>query len=77
MRTKRQVFAVLRVDEFLGPDAPIESRVAVNQVVESQEFAEREVERLTRLNGHKGCRYFWQATRWVERPEAEAEGPAE
>jgi len=69
MRQKNQVFAVLRVDEFQGADAPIETKVTVKQVVSSQEIAEREVERLTRLNGEKGCRYFWQATRFVELPE--------
>jgi hypothetical protein len=69
MRQKHQVFAVLRVDDFLSPDTPIETKVTVKQVVSSQENAEREVKRLTRLNGEKGCRYFWQATRFVELPE--------
>ena len=69
MRQKHQVFAVLRVDDFHGPEAPIETKVTVKQVVSSQKIAEREVERLTRLNSDKGCRYFWQATRFAELPE--------
>ena len=69
MRQKQQVFAVLRVDEFHDDDTPIENKVTVKQVVSSQEIAEREVERLTRVNADKRCRYFWQATRFVELPE--------
>ena len=66
MRQKRQVFAVIRVDEFQGLDAPIESKVTVTQIVSTEEIAEREVERLARVNADKGCRYYWQATRFVE-----------
>ena len=69
MRQKHQVFAVLRVDEFHDADTPIETKVTVKEIVGSQEIAEREVERLTQVNGDKRCRYFWQATRFVELPE--------
>jgi len=69
MRQKHQIFAVLRVDDFHGVDTPIKTKVTVKQVVSSQEIAEREVERLTLLNVEKGCRYFWQATRFVELSE--------
>jgi len=43
--------------------------VTVKEIVGTQEFAEGEVERLTRINGDKRCRYYWQATRWVDLPE--------
>ena len=69
MRKKHQVFAVLRVDDFQGADTPVETKVTVKQVVSTQQIAEREVERLRRLNAEKGCRYWWQATRLVELPE--------
>jgi hypothetical protein len=69
MRQKRQVFAVVRVDDFPRLDVPIESKVTVKQIVATREIAEREVARLTRINADKGCRYFWQTTRFVEIPE--------
>jgi hypothetical protein len=69
MRQKKQVFAILRFDDFHTADVRIENKITVKQIVSSQEIAEREVERLTRLNAEKGCRYWWQATRFVELPE--------
>jgi len=57
------------VDEFHDGDTPIEHKVTVKEIVGTQEFAEGEVERLTRINGDKRCRYYWQATRWVDLPE--------
>jgi hypothetical protein len=69
VREKYQVFAVLRVDEYYTSDTPIEQKVIVKEIVSTQEIAEREVERLTRINADKRCRYFWQVTRFVELPE--------
>lgn len=69
MRTKEQVFAIIRIDEFHGPETTIKNKVTVKQVVNTLEIAEREVERIMRLNVDKGCSYFWQATRFVELPE--------
>jgi hypothetical protein len=66
MRSKQQVFAVIRIDEFHEATTPIEHKVTVKEVVGTQELAEREVERLMRLNADKGCRYFWQATRFAD-----------
>ena len=67
MRKKQQVFAILRVDEFLGDmDIPIENKVTVKQIVSSRAVAEREVERLSRVNADKQCRYLWKPTRFVE-----------
>ena len=65
MRQKRQVFAVLRIDDFHSPDTPADVKITVKEVVDSQEVAQREVERLTRLNQGKDCRYYWQATRFI------------
>jgi hypothetical protein len=45
---------------------PFEDKVTVKQIVSTKDIAEREVERLTRINATKGCRYFWQTTRFVE-----------
>lgn len=44
-----------------GLPGPVD--VAVKEVVLSIDEAKREVERLNRLNGSKGCRYYWQSTR--------------
>ena len=65
MRNQEHVFAVIRVDEFHSADTPIEHRVTVKEIVESQAIAEREVERLMRVNADKRCRYYWQVTRFV------------
>ena len=60
---------MLRVDQFHDPRTPIEVKVTVKEVVSTREIAEREVERLTRLQAGKRCRYFWQTTRLVEIPD--------
>jgi len=65
MVTKKQVFAILRYDGFQNESTPIENRVTVTAVVNDQSTAHAEVERLNRLNGAKGVRYFWQTTRMV------------
>jgi hypothetical protein len=55
-----QVFAILRFDA----DAPeLELQVTVKEIVSTLELAEAEVARLNALNGSKGCRYVWRATR--------------
>lgn len=66
MRKKQQVFAVIRIDEFQGLNTALKDKVYVKEIVSTQEVAELEVERLTRINAGKGCRYFWQTTRFVE-----------
>ena len=58
-RMRDAVFAVVREE----PDAPPEARFTVKEIVWTQAEAEAEVARLTALNGSKGCRYTWQATR--------------
>ena len=65
-REVRQVFAILRYDEFQDPGTPIENRVTVTRVVQDEARARSEVRRLNTLNGAKGCRYFCQATRLAE-----------
>ena len=67
MKKKTQVFAIVRDDDFQDIEVPIENRVTVTQVVADLDVARDEVERLNKLNGVKGCRYFWQTTRLVER----------
>lgn len=74
MRAKIQVYAVVRIDEYLsGADA-----ITVKEILPTLEQAEREVERLNRLNRDKGSYYFWQATRYFpegnELKEAGADG---
>ena len=72
MRHKQQVFAVLRIDEFSDFGTPMENKVTVQQIVSDRKVAELEVERLSRLNGDAGCRYCWQATRYIEAGETSA-----
>ncbi len=61
-------FAVLRFDNFLLPTTPLSERISVKVIVWTEHDAEREVERLTALNGDKGCEYFWLKTRAWPRP---------
>jgi hypothetical protein len=63
MRSRNQAFAIVRVDDFLGQSVPCHERVAVKEVVWTQEHAEAEVARLTALNSEKNVTYFWRATR--------------
>jgi hypothetical protein len=56
------VFAIVRLDEFVGPETPLERRITVKKVVRGLDAAEREVERLNKLQ-KEGVRYFWQHTR--------------
>jgi len=77
MRMKRPAYAILRIDDFQEEGTPIENRVTVVQVRLEMEAAEREVERLSSLNGERGCRYRLQATRLVDsRGDGEPEPPS-
>lgn len=58
---KEQAFAIVRLDDFQGPDVDLRNRVSVKRIVWDQAEAEAEVERLSGLT--EGVRYFWQATR--------------
>ena len=58
------VYAIIRVDQAPSPSArPANDLIFVTKVVHSQEAAQREVQRLNRLNGSKGCEYYYQITR--------------
>jgi hypothetical protein len=57
------VYAIIRVDEFLGADVPIERRITVKKVMRNPDEAEREAERLNSLQKDPGVRYFVQVTR--------------
>jgi hypothetical protein len=54
---------VIRFDEYLGPDSPMEHRITVKKIVWSHDIAVSEVQRLNELKRDKGCYYFWQYTR--------------
>jgi hypothetical protein len=64
------VFAIVRVDTYVGVDMGVEPEVAitVTKVVREREIAEAEVARLNLLNGPKGSSYFWTITRLEPRP---------
>lgn len=66
MIIKKQVYAVVRHDEFQPPSTPIENMVTVTRVFSVESRAHAEVERLSKLNQDKGCRYFVQVTRLAE-----------
>ena len=59
-KEKIEVYAVIRVDEYLSGDASI----TVKEIVPKLDLAIVEVERLNNLNGDKDCHYFWQTTRY-------------
>jgi len=66
MKTKEQVFAIVRFDEVHPESTPIDRRVSVVRIVRTLATAESEVKRLNALNASKGCRYHWYATRLGE-----------
>jgi len=67
MTAYEQAYAVLRYDEFQDSSIPIENRMTVTRVLFDEANARAEVQRLNALNGEKGCRYFMQATKVIER----------
>jgi len=71
-RSNTPVLAVVRLDHSFtdlsqsgGATPQAAVIVTVKEIVTTKESAEAEVERLNKLNGEKGCRYFWQQTRFV------------
>ena len=77
--SKIQVFAIVRIDSDPSPGVPAASgpgvdpstlanrsiaEVTVTSVLPSAEAATNEVDRLNRLNGTKGARYYCMATRY-------------
>ncbi len=62
-KQKKEVYAVIRVDDFHDPAVPLEDKITVKEIVSSLEVADVEVARLNALNNSKESRYFWQATR--------------
>jgi hypothetical protein len=66
-----QVFAVLRLDS----DLTGEHAITLKEVVWELATAEAEVARLNTLNGDKGVRYFWQATRLYPKGQAASDPP--
>ena len=75
-RRFRHVYAIVRVNGFLSPHSQIENQVTVVRVLSDPTFAQREVERLNALHGHKNVRYFAQTTRLDLRsgPDEESDG---
>jgi hypothetical protein len=63
MKQKKQVYVIIRVDDFHDPSQAVEDRISVQEIVSSLEVVESKVARLNELNNPKGARYFWQATR--------------
>ncbi len=66
MVEKRPAYAVVRCDDFHGPETDALVRVSVVKVYLSQERALEETARLNDLNGHKDVRYVCWTTRLVE-----------
>lgn len=57
---KVQVYAVVRIDDYLEGEAEI----TVKEILPTMEKAIKEVDRLNQLNSSKGAHYFWQTTRY-------------
>lgn len=60
---KRPAYAVVRCDDFHGPDVDALTRVAVVKVYMDQAVALSEAARLNELNSHKLVRYECHTTR--------------
>jgi len=59
----RHAYAIIRVDDHIGPDRPVEHRITVRKVMATIEEAEAEVGRLNGLRAGRRGRYAWQLTR--------------
>ena len=59
-----EVYAVVRVDHFLGPSASLQDRVTVKEVLPDLEEAKAEVDRLNALATERDYEYFWQYSRF-------------
>ena len=66
MASKRPVavYAVVRLDRFLDPGAPVEEMLTIKEVLPSLSEAEEEVRRLAGLAQDDGVLYFVCFTRW-------------
>ena len=63
------VYAIIRLDDFLGPDVPAMNKITIKKVMRCAEAAEAEAKRLNDLrHGRPGVHYFVQITR-LEREE--------
>jgi hypothetical protein len=63
MNIPKHAYAIVRVDEFLKPDTPMEHKITVKKIVWSMQIALNEVKRLNELKKGKMSYYFWQYTR--------------
>jgi hypothetical protein len=62
------VYAIIRWEKRANKNTPINLRFTVKKIVVDPAYAEREVERLNKLNGEKGSYYFSQLTRFEAEP---------
>jgi hypothetical protein len=60
MKDATHVYAIIRYDKYI---IDYKNAITVKEIVTSHEDAEKEVERLNRINSDKNCIYFWQTTR--------------
>ncbi|MCL4871425.1 MAG: hypothetical protein KJ063_20895 [Anaerolineae bacterium] len=58
-----KVYAIIRVDLFQGESVQLRNKITVKKVVRDREVAEKEVDRLNRLQAGKDVEYFWQMSR--------------
>lgn len=66
-RQTQHVFAVVRVDTTAANSAEWTNRITVKEILETEEEALAEVDRLNLLNADRGCLYFFQKTRVVRK----------
>ena len=59
----RHAYAIIRVDDYFGPDRPVEHNITVKKVVATIDEAESEVGRLNGLRAGRRGRYAWKLTR--------------
>jgi hypothetical protein len=64
MRAKIPVFAVIRIDGLPDSLEAAHNLVTITKVLPRWEDAVKEAERLNKINGGKGARYFCQTTRY-------------
>ena len=57
----REIYAIIRVDDFHTPETPLQDKITVKCIVYDLDKAKQLVENLNKMNPH--AHYFWQYTR--------------
>jgi hypothetical protein len=66
-RTSDHVYAIIRYDAFQGAETPIENKIAIKAIFWDADSAQKEIDRLNKLQAGKNVYYFLQIARLERR----------